>query len=146
MTMMVNTGAAASIEVFAESNADIDFYVLGYWSSPPGSYTELGGSSGQVSTDAAWKTTEVSGFGIPAEAVVQFVIANDSDNSKNKLGLREYESSRVRLIELQEAESGGSDLGSMHVNVDDESRLEWYAQSGDTDNFFYPVGWWVLSP
>ena len=52
--------------------------------------------------------------------------------------------SQVRVIELQEAESGGSDLGSMHVNVDDETRLEWYAQSGDTDNFFYPVGWWDL--
>ena len=146
LTMMVNTGAAASIEVFAESNAEVDFYVLGYWSSPPGSYTEIGGSSGQVSTDATWRTTDVSGFGIPAEVVVQFVIANDSDNSKNKLGLREYESSRARVIELQEAESGGSDLGSMHVNVDDESRLEWYAQSGDNDNFFHPVGWWVLPP
>jgi hypothetical protein len=144
LTMMVNTGAAASIEVFAESNADVDFQVLGYWSSPPGTYTEIGGSSGQVSTDATWKTTDVSGFGIAAGAVAQFVIVNNSDDSKNKLGLREYESSQVRVIELQEAESGGSDLGSMHVNVDDETRLEWYAQSGDTDNFFYPVGWWDL--
>jgi hypothetical protein len=78
--------------------------------------------------------------------VAQFVISNESANNKNELGLREYESSRVRLIELQEAESGGSDFGTMHVKVDDESRIEWYAQSGDTDNFFYPVGWWILTP
>jgi len=146
LTMMVNTGAAASIEVFAESNADVDFQVLGYWSSPPGAYNEIGGSSGQVNTDATWKATDVGGFGIAAGAVVQFVIANASDSSKNKLGLREYESNQVRVIELQEAESGGLDLGSMHVNVDEESRLEWYAQSGGTDNFFYPVGWWDLLP
>jgi hypothetical protein len=43
-------------------------------------------------------------------------------------------------------ESGGSDLGTMHVNVDDESRIEWYAEFGDTDNFLYPVGWWTLPP
>jgi hypothetical protein len=146
LSMMVNTGAAATIEVFAESSSDIQFYVLGYWSSPPGTYTEIGGSTGQVGTDATWKATDVSGFGIPAEAVAQFVISNESDNSKNKLGLREYESSQVRVIELHEAESGGADFATMHVNVDDESRIEWYAQSGDSDNFFYPVGWWVLSP
>jgi len=143
LTMMVNTGAAASIELFAESNTDVDFYVLGYWSDPPGAYTEIGASAGQVGTDATWKAADVSAFDIPAEAVAQFVISNESDNSKNKLGLREYESSQLRLIELQEAESGGADLATLHVNVDEESRIEWYAQSGDTDNYFYPVGWWV---
>jgi hypothetical protein len=132
--------------VFAESKDEVEFYVLGYWSKPPGSYVEIGASVGQVSQDATWKSTDVSVFGIPPEAVVQFVISNQRGNSKSKLGLREYESSQIRVIELQEAESGGSDFATMHVNVDDESRIEWYAGSGDNDNFFYPVGWWILPP
>ena len=146
LSMMVNTGASASVELYAESNTDIDFYILGYWSDPPGNYAETGGDFGQVSNNATWRTTNVDVFGIPASAVAQFVIANDADNAKNKIGLREYESNRERVIELSEAESGGSDLGSMHVHVDAESRLEWFAQAGDNDNYFYPVGWWVLAP
>jgi hypothetical protein len=50
------------------------------------------------------------------------------------------------VVELQEAESGGGDLGTMHVNVDSASSIEWYSAFGTTERFFYPVGWWVLSP
>lgn len=34
----------------------------------------------------------------------------------------------------------------MQVIVDDSSRAERYAESGTADRFFYPVGWWVLTP
>jgi hypothetical protein len=32
--------ANAIIEVYAEYDSDIDFYLVGYWSTPPGTYTE----------------------------------------------------------------------------------------------------------
>ena len=47
---------------------------------------------------------------------------------------------------LHEAEGGGVDTVTMHVTVDDVVQVEWYAESGAGDGFFYPVGWWLPAP
>jgi hypothetical protein len=60
------------------------------------------------------------------------------------MGVREMGSSLNRLLDLQEAEAGGSDLATLHVNVDASSQVQWYSESGTTDRFFYPIGWWVI--
>ena len=146
VTMMVNTDASSQLEVYAESTADIDFYVVGYWSTAPGTYTETGGSHGQVSAAATWEPTDLTSFGVPADSVAQFVITNESDNSENNMGVREIASSQDRLLDLHEAKDGGSDDATLHVNVDASSQVEWYAESGGAERLFYPVGWWVLSP
>jgi hypothetical protein len=78
--------------------------------------------------------------------IVQFVITNESDSSENNMGVRATGSPLSRLLDLHEAESGGSDIATMHVNVDGSSQVEWYAESGGAERLFYPVGWWVLSP
>jgi hypothetical protein len=146
VSLMVNTDASSRIEAYAESTGDIDFYVVGYWSTPPGTYNETGGSNGQVTAASTWQSNDLTGFGIPADSIAQFVLANDSDNSANNMGVRSISSTLNRLIDLQEAKDGGSNLASMHVNVDGSSQVEWYAESGGAERLFYPVGWWVLSP
>ena len=147
VTLMVETGASSDAQVFAETDASIDFYLVGYWTTPPGTYTETGGVSGQVSVASTWEQADLSGFGVPPGSIAQFVITNDSDTSENYMGLRQTGSSLVnRMLDLQEAESGGTDTASMQVNVDGSSQVEWYSQSGAFERFFFPVGWWVLAP
>ena len=146
VSLMVETDATAAIEVFAQSSSDINFQVLGYWSTPPGNYTEADANSGQVGVAAAWQPTDLSGYGVPAGATAQFVLANVAAAAHAPVGLRASGSVFGRLIDLQEAESGGSDLASMHVNVNNSIEADWYVESGITEHFFYPVGWWVLSP
>ena len=143
---MVVSSGAAEVEVFAESAGDIDFYVLGFWSTPPGTYTETGGVHGQALSDSTWELTDLTGLGVPANTVAQFVVSNEVVNFERSLGVREVGSGQNRVSELQEADPDGSDLGAMHVNVDSASNIEWYSASGTADRYFYPVGWWVLSP
>jgi len=145
VTLMVETDTNSSIEVYAESSADVDFYAIGYWSTAPGIYTETGGVGGQVPTPASWQQVDLTSFGIPADTVAQFVITNDGENTENNMGVRAIGSTLERLLNLQEAESGGSDAVSLHAGVDASSQVEWYAQSANPDQFFYPVGWWVLT-
>jgi len=144
--MMVNTDASSIAEVFATSSGDIEFYVLGYWSAPPGSYTATGGAHGQASDASVWEPASLSGFGVPANSVAQFVASNEVPNFERELGIRAIGSTQPRAIQLQEAEAGGSDNATLHVNVDVAAQIEWYSQSGTSDRYFYPVGWWVLSP
>ena len=146
VTMMVNTDASSIAEVFATNATDVDFYVVGYWSTPPGTYTETGGVHGQASAASTWEQANLATFGVPADSVAQFVVSTEVPNFARRLGVRELGSTNNRTIELQEAEEGGSDNASMHVNVDASARIEWYSASGTSDRYFYPVGWWVLSP
>ncbi|MBT8145035.1 MAG: hypothetical protein KJO55_10060, partial [Gammaproteobacteria bacterium] len=147
VSMMVQTDASSIIEVFAQSNTNIEFVVLGYWSTPPGTYAESGGAHGQVSSPTTWETIDLTSFGVPANSVAQFVMANERDGQENQMGVRETGSTiPTRRHDLQEAEQGGSDLASMHVNVNASAQVQWAAEYGATGGYFYPVGWWVLSP
>jgi len=146
VSMMVNTDASSQIEVYAESTGDIDFYVVGYWSTAPGIYAETGGSHGQVTAAATWEPTDLTSFGVPADTVAQFVISNENNSAENNMGVRNIGSLLVRLLDLHEAKDGGSDNATLHVNVNGSSQVEWYAESGGAERLFYPVGWWVLSP
>ncbi len=99
---------------------------------------------GQASAASTWEQTDLTMFGVPAGSVAQFVITNDGDLTEQYMGVRKTGSAQARMIDLQEAEAGGSDTAAMHVNVDGSSQIEWYSESGTTDGYFYPIGWWVL--
>jgi hypothetical protein len=146
VSLMVESDASSMVELYAEADSVVDFHLLGYWSTPPGTYTEAGGVQGQVTTLLTWETTDLTAFGVPADAVAQFVITNDSTGADVEVGARRVGSSQQRVLNLQEAEGGGSDALSLHVNVDSSSSVEWYAQYGGGTRLFYPVGWWVLTP
>ncbi len=147
LSLMVTADASSIIEVYSADTGDIEFYVLGSWNTPPGTYTGTGGSHGQVSAPGSWETVDLSGFGVPADSIAQFVLANENDGAENSMRVREVGSAiNNRGLLLHEAEAGGSDLGSLHANVDAVQQVQWSAQLGATGGLFYPVGWWVLSP
>ncbi len=86
----------------------------------------------------------MTSLGVPANAVVQIVTANGEDAAEAQLGVRAKGSSLARTLNLQEAEAGGDDLGSQHVNTDGSSTIQWYDQNTGQDHRFYLLGWWVL--
>jgi hypothetical protein len=143
-TMIVNTDATSNVEVYAESDSDIDFYVLGYWSTPPGTYTETGGVHGQAAASGVWHSADPSGWGLPANSVGHFLLSNEGASAEQNMGIRQTGSSQNRLLDLQEAESGGADTVSLHVNIDASIRMEIYSESVGVDWRFYPLGWWIL--
>ena len=63
-----------------------------------------------------------------------------------QMGLREKGSTLERRLDLQEAEAGGADLATLHVNTDTGATIQWYSQTASSDQRFYPLGWWVLGP
>ena len=73
-------------------------------------------------------------------------MTNESTGAEVHIGVRETGSTLQRVLDIQEAEGGGSDAASMHVNVDGSSQVQWYSEYGGGTRYFYPVGWWVLSP
>ena len=73
-------------------------------------------------------------------------MSNDAIGAQNTVGARAVGSGLDRFVQLQEAEAGGSDGVTMHANVDANTEVEWYSESGTSGVFFYPVGAWTLAP
>jgi type II secretory pathway pseudopilin PulG len=147
VSMMVTTNGDTEVEVYASNAGDVEYTVVGYWATPPGTYTATGGAHGSVSAPGSWETIDLSSYGVPADSIAQFVLANENQSAENSMRVREVGSTiNNRALLLHEAESGGSDLGSLHANVNASQQVQWAAQQGSTNGFFYPVGWWVLTP
>ena len=47
----------------------------------------------------------------------------------------------MRLINLHEAEGGGGDLATLHVNTDQNSTIQWAHQDVSASQFML-LGWW----
>lgn len=138
--------ASASVQLHAEHKGDVEFKLVGAWSTPPGSYTEAAINLGAASADETWQTVNLSSHGVPANAVVQITMANRHSGTEDFFGLRANGSSLDRWIELNEPEAGGEDLATLHVNTDAGSQIQWYHEDFSDPHRFYLMGWWVLAP
>ena len=145
VSMMVTADFSSRVQIYSAAESGIDFYVVGHWDTPPGSYVAAGGQNGQASTAGSWHPGDASGWGVPASAVAQFLLANDSDTEEQVMGVRPVGSSLSRSFDLQEAESGGSDAVTMHVTVSTAQRIEIYSESAGPEQIFHLLGWWVLA-
>jgi hypothetical protein len=140
--MMVRTNASARAEIAADSDS-IAFYVVGYWDTPPGNYVEAY-RVGQAVRSARWHQADATNWGAPANSVAHFLLTNDTDAAEKTMGIRQTGSALGRVLDIQEAEAGGSDAVSLHVNLDTSRRLEIYSESAGADRYFHVLGWWVL--
>jgi hypothetical protein len=147
MLVTADNTASATVQLWAESNSSIDFYLVGYWSDPSGTYTDSVGlinSTGGPSADRTWEDKNLSSMGVPANAVVQIAIVNTNNSVERELGLRETGSSLSRMLDFQEAEGGPGDTASFHVNADENATIQWYDESVGEGHDFNLLGWWVL--
>ncbi len=142
----VASDASGDIEVFAESNGDIDFYLLGYWSIAPGSFTEAAAYlPGAPAASGSWEQVDLGGLGVPADAVTQILLANNLGGNETEMGVRTIGSGLNRVLDLHEAESGGNDFATQHAVADGAARIEWYDQQAAVGRFILS-GWWLIGP
>jgi hypothetical protein len=76
-----------------------------------------------------WRTYNLSGYGVPANAKCDFVLSNNSASRERSAGIRPVGSGLSRTFTLHEAEAGGADHVSLSVNADVSSQVEGYADS-----------------
>ncbi|MBC8433239.1 MAG: hypothetical protein H8D96_15120 [Desulfobacterales bacterium] len=143
--MMVKAGSTASalIEVWSDWTSEIYFYLAGYWSDPPGTFTEAFTDLGN-STANGWQEKDLSGFGVPAETVLQIALSNEDLSEENKMGVQRQGSSLSRFIDLHEPEDGGGDIAVMHVNADENSVIKWYHEDCSDPHDYHLLGYWDL--
>ena len=146
MSVTADATANATIEVYAEDDLSIDFYLVGYWTTPPRAYTQALDTIGTPLASAMWDDADLTTFGVPADAVVEITLANTDPLSPHNMGVRANNTSLARLLDLQEAEEGGADLGRMHVTADGASLIDFYQQDVSAPHTFYLTGYWSSAP
>jgi len=145
VTMMVEaTSANGTIETYAANTSDIEFTLVGYWTTPPGTFNELASDISKPSSAATWEDKDLTSYGISASSICQIVCGNDRYNRENEMGVRENGSSIARKLDVHEGEGGGLDLISMHVAADADKKIEWYFEraSGYDEPKFDLIGYW----
>jgi hypothetical protein len=145
VTMCVQADATvnATIDVYAEADADVSFYLMGYWTTPPGPYTELFGDLGSPTADATWEDRDLSAFTVPADAVAEVLLANTDGATRNNMGVRAKSSSLARRLDLHESEGGGGDFGRMHAEADAASTIQFYHEDVSDAHTFWLTGYWA---
>lgn len=132
------------IECFSEIGADVDFYLLGYFSLDV-DFTEAFTSLGNPGL--AWADLDLTASGVPDDAVVQILMGNEASAADFFAGIRENGSTLERGYTLDEAEGGSkrSPSGSwttlsMVVQPDAGAVIEWKAGSA-TYVTMWLLGW-----
>jgi probable HAF family extracellular repeat protein len=143
MFVEADTSTGSTVEVYAQDNTDIDFYLVGYWGEAPLAYTELFVDVGSPSSSATWQDRDLTANGVPDTAHAEFVLANAATANERNMGVRANGSSVSRVLNLKEAESGGTTLARMHVASDSTATIEHYHSDISTANDFLCVGYWV---
>lgn len=133
---------AANIEVYAETDANIDFYLVGYWSEPPGAYTEPYADIGSPTTDGTWEDIDLSSMGVPDDAVVEIASANEEVGQAAVMGVRPNGSTVDRLPRLNEAEDGGAEFVRMHAQADATATIEFRHDDVSDAHTFRLLGYW----
>jgi len=144
----IASGTTAAVEIYAGSIADCSFYLLGYFSVPPGDYVEDFTSFPVPELpDSTWQTLDVGSSGIANSGVAQFVLGNSSTNSPNELGVRNTYSSLNRTVNVDESETGGTttgkNFGSLCSIVDSSGYVKYFSSDEATNPDFISVGYWT---
>ena len=83
-------------------------------------------------------------FFIRRPLLVNVMMTNLNTGNERQMGLRAVGSTQNRQIDLHEAEQGGADLTSLHVNADSSSSIQSMSEASGANYQFAPVGWWIL--
>lgn len=92
----------------------------------------------------AWHTVSLADapYSVPANAVVEIVVRNVDPLNELWGGVRAVGSGLERRFQLQEAEDGGRDRLTIHVQTDASSQIQLYADT-TADVSFLLAGYWT---
>lgn len=149
-TMFVNTsGSSGTIEIYGEKAGlgAITMYCVGYWSTPPGRYTQAFEDLGDVAGSALWLLTYV-GDDLPSGCVAEIAAEHGDYNSNRSIGARQSGSSnenRKRTHGYTNYSPDGSCYNVIRsmVNVSDDQYVEFYHQSAGDDHILRSLGYFT---
>jgi len=133
--------ANGKIEVYTE-NASIDFRLVGYWTTAPGTYTEEFASVGKPASDNSWLDLDLTAGGAPDSSICEMLMCNGATRYENQMGVRANGSSLARILDVHEAEGSGRDCGRMHVKSDGSAVIEQRMEDVSDTGEFYLMGYW----
>ena len=105
------------------------------------SYVELF-QTWSATSASTWQSVDLSGYGVPANAVVEVSIENSTDNQEREVGVRAVGSGVGRTFDLHEAEQGGMDAIVLHAQADGSSRIEHFTDNTGAITFRL-LGYWT---
>lgn len=144
MFSKADTSTGSKVQLYAQDDADVDFYLVGYWSAAPRAYTELFADVGSPSADATWEDKDLTASGVPNSAIAEFVLSNrDLTDGARDMGVRPNASSLARLLGLHKAQVGGGNLARMHVTSDASAVIEFHHSDISQAHTFYLSGYWA---
>jgi len=141
LTLFVETDGSQDIEVYTQDASEQEFIAIGYWDNPPGRWTE-----GRTYTNpplANWNDYDLTGIAPPL-SICEYALVQGHSTIQNIAGIRKKGTSDDRRLTLQEAEDGGSDFFSCHVEVDSENLIEVYGVDFVVINLCL-TGYWTES-
>lgn len=146
VTMLVKADGSSQIQAYAQVDANIDFYLIGYWTTNPTglSFVEKFASISKPAEDGVWDEKDLSGDGVPANAVVEIVMGNDEGALSLDQGVRGF--SLGRIFQINQAQAGGLCCVRMHALSDASSKIEVYHEVVAEVFVFYLTGYWEPPP
>jgi hypothetical protein len=138
--MRVKVDAATGlIETYCDATANVIFYLLDYFTGVD--FTERFDQF-EPAAQAAWTDKDLSGYGVPANAVCQMLLENPGTAYYCDMGVRANGSALARLIRVHESEPAGSCHYTNYVKADATSIIESYHQYlASPDRFTYLLGY-----
>jgi hypothetical protein len=140
----VQADANGHVQAFAESKDDVQFRLLGYWTT--GAYTNLDGLF-TVSSSGGWRTQSLSGFGVQPGQVVEMIVQNTNGSQEYHGGVRKMGSGNEQMCDIQESEAGGKNFHSVFVEASNDASASIQAYAENTGSIeFKPAGAWDTPP
>ncbi len=143
MFVKADSSALSTIEVYAQDDTDVSFYLVGYWSVAPGAYTEKFSDVGSPSASTTWQDKDLTADGVPDSGTAEFLLANEYTGGAPNLGVRTNGSSLARLLNPHLVFAGNANVARMHVLTDGTATMEWYHSDITRANSFYLLGYWT---
>lgn len=149
VSLMVNTSATSSIQVFAaNSTAEVTFTLLGYWTD--GTYVERMDQIDPNNTNATWGNIALSSYGVSDGNIAEMVVANYDAANNLSGGVRSASTTDERRVPLNAPTGGGLDAVTMFARASGtNATIEGYAQVEGNNGAsidFYLVGYWSVPP
>ena len=140
---VLTSGANAAVELYAETTITSQFGLLGYFSDPPGVFTETTVLYAPPSASGAWSAWDIGSSGIPDNSIACLTIGRGLD-SIAVVGTRETSSTIDRKFNLNWSENNdGRSYISMAIGIDSSGYAEQYSSvSGANEPRFLGVGYW----
>ncbi|MFC1727590.1 kelch repeat-containing protein [Patescibacteria group bacterium] len=149
MTMLATADSSSIVEMYLENISLVVPYIVGYWSTPPGEYSEKYVEINDPTSDKTWTDRDLSGgsYTVPPNAITEVLLLNGMSNVENMMGVHTNGSGlSTRYLDVQEAELGtsGRDAGRIHTTVDSGSILELYIEDASDTYEFQLIGYWEV--